>query len=176
MQHTATPKQNITQENWFARAKAIASEGVPTEDRVFGVFIVIFSMLMLVIFNAHETKNTGFFTQEFGALEKALLYGYWLFWITTASLESIFGMRLASRIFDVFIGGIPAILASFVLVVIFPFDFTHYADVFPEGLRFLVGWMSDDIMRGLWLLLSIGLAGGLAYAPFAYKFIVRRGV
>lgn len=77
-------------------------------------------------------QSTGFFTAEFGALEQFLFYGYWAVWITTASLEGILGLRLLSRLFDVF-GGITFLLIStVVLLIIFPFDFQYLADALPE--------------------------------------------
>ena len=91
--------------DWFERAKKAAEEPLPNNERVFGIGIVLFSILMIFFFRNHQMNSTGFFTLEFRILEMLFFYGFWIFWITTASLESIFNQRLLSRIFDTF-GGI----------------------------------------------------------------------
>ena len=61
--------------NWFSRAKAEADKGVPPNDRVVGIAIVVVSILMMLYFAAHQVEATGFFTTAFGALEAIMLYG-----------------------------------------------------------------------------------------------------
>ena len=92
-------------ENWFSRGKAEADKGIPCGERVVGVAIVVFSVLMVLYFAAHQRRSTGFFTATFGTLEMLALYGYWAFWIVSAGLEGVLGLRLHSRLFDAF-GGI----------------------------------------------------------------------
>ena len=61
--------------NCFSRAKAEADKGVPPNDRVVGIAIVVVSILMMLYFAAHQVEATGFFTTAFGALEAIMLYG-----------------------------------------------------------------------------------------------------
>jgi hypothetical protein len=91
--------------------------------------------------------------------------------MTTASLEGIFGLRLLSRLFDVFGGIIFALISTTVLLVIFPFDFAYFADVLPDSLRFLVQWISNDIARVVMALGVSGLLFATVYSPIAYKFV-----
>ena len=100
-------------ENWFSRGKILADKGVPYNERVVGVAIVVASILMVVYFVAHQMWLTGFFTTTFGTLELFMFYGSWVFWIITAGLEGVFGLRLLSRLFDIF-GGL--IFAGFVTI------------------------------------------------------------
>lgn len=160
------------QNNWYARARAEANEAIPFSERVTDVLIVVVSSLMIYYFVAHQTQSTGFFTDGFGALEQLMLYGYWLFWIITASLQGILGRRFLSRLFDIFGGGAFAVICAFGLIITFPFEFAYFADVLPESLKFLVEWISNDIARGVMLVATIALAGGLTYGLIAYKFIV----
>lgn len=156
---------------WYSRAKSDADKGIPADERLSSAAIAVFSVLMVGFFVSHQTQVTGFFTAEFGTLEQVLFYGYWIVWITTASLEGILGLRLHSRLFDVF-GGIEFLLVStVVLLIIFPFDFQYLTGVLPESLRFLLEWVSDDIARGLMVLGAIGLAFATVYSPIAYKFV-----
>ena len=158
-------------QSWFSRAKAEADKGASSGERFTGTVIVLFSVLLIGIFVAHQTGSTGFFTSKFGTLEMLLLYGSLVAWIITGSLDGIFGQRLLSRLFDVF-GGIIFITISLAwLFVIFPFEFAYFADVLPVSLRFLIQWISNDIARGVMMLGTIVLAVAAAYSPIAYKFV-----
>ena len=160
-----------TDENWFSRGKAEAEKGIPNGDRGTSIAIAVFSVLMVLFFVTHQTQSTGFFTAKFGTLEQFLFYGYWIAWITTASLEGIFGLRLLSRLFDVFGGIVFILISTAVLLVIFPFDFAYFADVLPDSLRFLVRWISNDIARVVMVLGVIALLFATVYSPIAYKFV-----
>ncbi len=61
-------------ESWFSRGKAEAEKGIPFSERLVGIAIVVFSVLMVLYFVAHQTCPTGFFTSTFGALEMLLFY------------------------------------------------------------------------------------------------------
>ena len=113
-------------ENWFSRAKAEADKGIPRNERVVGIVIVIFSILMILYFGSHQMQSTGFFTSKFGTLEMLLLYGFWIFWVTTSGLEGLLGRRLLSRLVDVFGGIIFASIAIAWLLFVFPFEFTFF--------------------------------------------------
>lgn len=61
---------------------------------------------------------------------------------------------------------------SFVwLLVVFPFDFNHFADVLPESLRFLLQWITNDIGWALLLIGAILMAVAAVYSPIAYKIV-----
>ncbi len=158
-------------ENWFSRGKVEAEKGIPTSERVVGVAIVVFSVLMILHFAAHQTRSTGFFTEKFGTMEAIMLYGVWVFWIISAGLEGVLGQRLYSRIFDAFGGLILSGLGIVWLLVVFPFDLAYFADVLPDSLKFLVQWISNDIARVLLVLGVIVHWGAAAYTPIAYKFV-----
>ena len=100
-----------------------------------------------------------------------LLYGSLAAWIITGSLDGILGQRLLSRLFDVFFGIIFLALSLAWLLVTFPFEFAYFADVLPEGLRFLVQWISDDIARGMMVVGTVLLVVAGIYSPIAYKFV-----
>ena len=109
-----------TNANWYSKGKAEADKGIPCGERVVGIAIVVFSVLMVLYFTAHQRQSTGFFTAEYGTLEMIALYGYWVFWIVSAGLEGVLGLRLPSRIFDTFGGSIFAAICIAWLLVVFP--------------------------------------------------------
>ncbi len=159
-------------ENWFLRGKVEADKGIPRNERIVGIgFFFTGSALMLFYLAAHQAWSTGFFTAKFGAIEMFLLYGSWISWIITSGLEGILGKRFLSRLFDSFGGIIFIAMATAWLVIVFPFDFTYFADVLPITLRFLVQWISNDIARILLVLYTVAMGIASIYAPISYKFI-----
>jgi hypothetical protein len=55
------------------------------------------------------------------------------------------------------------VMAALWLLRVFPFDFTHLADVLSVNLRFSLAWVSDEIGR-IVLLLQVS-AGTLVLSP-----------
>ena len=159
-------------ENWFSRGKAEADKGIPKNERIAGIgFFFAGSVLMVFYLATHQILPTGFFTVNFGTIEMIMLYGSWIAWIITSGLEGVLGQRLLSRLFDTFGGIIFIAVATAWLIVVFPFDFTYFADVLPDFLRFLVQWISNDIARIVMVLYTIAMGIAAVYAPIGYKFI-----
>jgi hypothetical protein len=161
-------------ENWFSRGKAEADKGIPLNERIVGIGIVVFCVLIVMYFVVHQMRPTGFFTARFGASEMLMFYGSLVFWIVTAGLEGVLGQRLLSRLFDTFGGLFFAAAATAWLLVVFPFEFAHLADLLPNFLRFSVKWISNDIARVLMVLGIVGYLGAAIYAPIAYGFVGRK--
>jgi hypothetical protein len=129
---------------------------------------------MILFFWIHQTQSTGYFTSKFGTIEFIMLYGFWIFWITTASLESLLNQRLLSRIVDTFGGVIFATIAIAWNLVVFPFNFAYFANVLPESIRFLVQWISNDIAWVIMVVLMILHLLAAIYCPFGYKFVDKK--
>jgi hypothetical protein len=164
--------ENKTTENWFSRGKTEADKGIPKNERIAGIGLFFAgSVLMVLYLAAHQIWSTGFFTAKFGTIEMIMLYGSWIAWIITSGLEGVLGQRLLSRLFDTFGGIIFIALATSWLLVVFPFDFTFFADVLPDFLRFLVQWISNDIAKVIMILYTIVMLIAAVYAPMSYKFI-----
>jgi len=121
-------------------------------DRVLSVGVIMFFPLILFYFVAHQTLSTGFFTATFGTLEMILLYGSLIFWIVTCTVL-LLELKDLSRDIDSFGGLLFAAVGFAWLSIVFPFNFTYFADVLPESLRFLVLWIPNGLAR---VLLVIG--------------------
>ncbi len=102
------------------------------------------------------------------------LYGYSVFWIISAGLEGVLGLRLLSRLFDVFGGVIFGGICIIWLLAIFPFEFSHFAEVLPDSIRFLLRWISNDVARVIMVLGIIVHLGAAIYCPIAYKFVDKK--
>ena len=134
--------------------KEVKGDIDPYADRGLSIAIVVCCVLIGLYFVFHQTGSTGFFTESFGTFDMFLFYGFLIYWIVTSTLI-IFGLRNPSRNLDTFGGLLFATIAIAWFFVVFPFDFSYFADVLPDSLRFLVQWISSNIARVLMVLLFI---------------------
>ena len=143
---------------------------IPYDERVVSYAIILFGVLIVVYFVAHQTWSTGFFTATFGTLEMVMLYGSLIYWIVTSALL-LFVRKKLSRDLDVFGGLIFATVGITWFFVVFPFEFTYFADVLPDFLRFLVQWISNDIARVLMVPIIIVTLVFAVYASILHVFV-----
>lgn len=120
---------------------------------------VIGILLITYFFYAHQAWSTGLFTPSFDAIEAFFLYGSVLLGIVAPLVRFVTGRRNISRPAELIVS-VFWIVASAWLLIIFPFDFAHFADVVPDFLRFLVSWISNDIAR---VLIILGTVGGIVF-------------
>jgi hypothetical protein len=130
------------------------SDEIASDDIAASVLLIVVNGLFGLYLIVHQAVSTGFFTPKFGMFEMILLYGIFVYWITTSVLILI-GQKHPSRDLDSYGGLFFATFAIVWLIVIFPFDFTYFADVLPDFIRFLVQWISNEIALVLLILLFI---------------------
>jgi hypothetical protein len=162
-------------DSWFSKRVDGQLEELASKSRDGSrpaiVFVLIFTLIVLY-FAVNQIWSTGFFTSAFGSLETLFLYGSLFEWIVVGVLE-VFGRKNLSRDIDAFGGIIFVTIAGIWLFVIFPFEFTHFADVLPDSLRFLLQWISNDIARVL-LVLWIIVNGVAATYYGILRVLVRK--
>lgn len=117
---------------------------------------------ILAFFVAHELRDTGFYTYEFGALEKFLLFGAGGFAVSLIALRVVVRRKNVIRPLD-FASMIMFVVAHAVLLAVFPFDFAYVGDALPGYLSWTVSWISDDFGA---ILLALGAVGGTVGAAF----------
>ena len=116
-----------------------------TPAQRWGELLNIIAMLLLCSFFVdHQAAQTGFFTATFGAFEMLCLYGPIMVSFIAPGIRMVTGRRNPARPFDVATFMCLA-LAALWLLKVFPFNFSHLADVFPSVLRFLLAWISNEI-------------------------------
>jgi hypothetical protein len=130
-----------------------------------GVAEPLFSAMALVVlggfFVTHQRLETGFFTERFGPVEMLCLYGPLALSLAAPLTRALYGQRNPARPVEV-VTHLCAALAGLWLVQVFPFDFTHLADVFPAEFQFLLAWISDGIGKFLLLLqVAVGVLAAL---------------
>ena len=93
-----------------------------------------------------------------------------MFGMVTTALRGLFGRKNLARLFEVF-GLLLSTVALAWLFVVFPFDFAYFADVLPSFLRFLLQWISNDIVRVLMVLGIIVTPVMAIYTAILYVFV-----
>lgn len=138
------------------------------KDRIVGsnlfgeIVAALFISTLLWFFIAHKLEETGFYTDDFGALEMSLMYSSGAFAVLLAVLRILVRRRNILRPLDV-ASFLLFSIAHAVLLISFPFNFDHVTAVLPGALEWTVGWISEPIGK---LLLALGLVGGLIGAVF----------
>jgi len=160
--------------NWFARrAEAEAKKDSLSFSERAGQGVLVFaSLLVLLFWVVHQTSSTGFFTSKFGPAEAFLFYVLALIGVVTATAKVVVGRKNMLRPFETFGHGLSAV-GSVWLFVVFPFDFSHLADVLPDFLRFLLLWISNDVAKILMAIAIIGFSAATVYTATLYVFVRR---
>jgi hypothetical protein len=138
------------------------------------IVTTIVACLIAGFYAAHLVWSTGFFTSAFTPVLAALFFTSIAWTIVNVAAKAITSRRdvlaLAELIGAVLFAGVTAWL-----YVVFPFNFTHLADVAPAQLQFLLSWITNDIGRmlvGLILVASI-IALAVNAVKFAWRVSVR---
>lgn len=136
-------------------------------QRLSELLIICAMLFLFAFFAAHQWLNTGFFTQDFGRLEMLALYAPIIIALVAPAIRAFTGRRNPARLFEV-ATNLALATGSLWLLIVFPLDYTHLADVLPEGLRFLLSWVTDDM--GKFVLLLQVIIGPIASIPIIWKY------
>ena len=161
-------------ENWCARrAEAEAKkDSLSFSERVGEVVGALCILVCLVFWVAHQTSSSGFFTSKFGPAETFLFYVPTVIGLVTTVAKVVVGRKNVLRPFQTLERGLGAVGGVWLLAV-FPFDFSHLADVLPDFLRFLLQWISNDVAKVLLAILIIGFSAATVYTATMYVFVRR---
>jgi hypothetical protein len=166
--------ENKATKNWFARQVEgeAKKDGLPFSERAGNGVAVFLILLILLFFGLHQTSSTGFFTSKFGPSETFLFYVSILLAAVGAAAKVVVGRKNVLRPFDTFQEGLGAVALVW-LFVVFPFDFSHLADVLPNFLRFLLQWISNDVAKVLLAIAIIATPVLTVYTAALYVFVSR---
>jgi hypothetical protein len=132
-------------------AEKANKEILSVPQRWLELAIVPGMLLLLGFFLRHQSANTGFFTAKFGALEMVCLYGPIFLSLVAPVIRAFSGRRNPARPYEA-VTRLLLALGSLWLLIVFPFNFSHLADILPSGIQFLLAWVSDDLGKVLLLL------------------------
>jgi hypothetical protein len=116
-----------------------------------GLYTVPLMLLLLAFFSYHQWKQTDFFTEKFGPIEMIALYVPIVVSMVAPFQRAIQGhvnpARLTEASSDLLLA-----LGSLWLWFIFPFNFAHFADIFPTRMHFAFVWLTDPVGKFILLL------------------------
>ena len=164
-------KDEIIHKSWFEKhiETAAKKDTMGLSHRLFDIFFGAgFIILFLIYFLLHHVLSTGFFTLEFGRVEFFLFFVPPLLDSVVTMMRGIVGRKNVLRPFGTFQLSLSAVGVAW-LLVIFPFDFSHFADVLPPSIQFALQWLSNDIVKVFMVLILIGTSIGTAYTALLYK-------
>ena len=126
-------------------------------ERAMQLISWVFTAIAAWFLLSHWTEDTGFFTSEFGQLDALVLFGPLLFGLLPPLVRTLRGRKNISRPWDI-LGSMLFVLSSAYFLCAFPFDMAFFAVPLPEGMRFLIDWVTEDIAK---VVLVIGIVGGV---------------
>jgi riboflavin transporter FmnP len=140
----------MTDPTWTEKIvkKEVARDVMKLGERFGEAVSMVLIFLVFLFFINNQTQDTGLFTSEFGTAEMVLFYGSLLFGLFPPFLRLFLGRRNQVRPVDI-IGSVIFVVAASYLLWVFPFDFSHLPDLFPESMRFLIDWVTNDLVMVL---------------------------
>lgn len=149
--------------------QTMSRETLGPAERFFDVLFTSIALLFVIgFFWAHQAGHTGFFTSEFGSTEMLALYGPMALSFAAPIVRSATGLRNPGRLMEA-IANAALAFGSLWLFFVFPFDFSHLADVLPHGFQFILAWFTDGIAR-IALALQV-VIGALTAIGKLWKFV-----
>lgn len=136
-----------------------------------GLYTVVLMLLLLVFFAYHQWKQTAFFTDKFGIMEMVALYLPILISLAPPIQRAIQGQVNPSRPVEASANLLLA-LGSLWLRYVFPFNFSHIADIFPERMHFAFAWLTNDVGKII-LILQVVVGFILAFS-FTASYLAER--
>ncbi|MBU1158623.1 MAG: hypothetical protein KKE24_04715 [Candidatus Thermoplasmatota archaeon] len=131
---------------WDRAEKEAKADVLSFPERMGQPFAIVGLLFLIAFVAIHQTRPTGFFTDEFGTVAAVLLYGQLLAGMPPVIVRFFTGRKNPGRLFEA--GGMAVtFVASFYLLVVFPFNFAHFAEPLPGSLEFLIDWVSGTFAR-----------------------------
>ncbi len=158
--------------NWLGRQieKEAKGDVLSFPDRIGQIAAVALNLVAIAFFAIHHTRPTGFFTDELGTLAAVLLYAVLIVVMAPLFVRLIVGRKNPARLIEIGTN-VVFLVAMLYLLVVFPFDFSHFAEPLPRWLEFLLEWVPSWLAKAV---LAIGIVVS-AIMPI-YTYLVYRGV
>ncbi len=154
---------------WFERSArtAVFKDEMKLSERLGELAGITVTFLFALFFVAHQLWGTGFFTENFGSFETALFYAAIAFGIVTGASRAVLGRRNEIRPLDI-AGYVLGAVSCFWFFTVFPFDFTHFGDVIPFSLGFLISWIPALLVKVFLVIGCVGATAGAVYVSLLY--------
>ncbi len=131
---------------WDRAEKEAKTDVLSFPERMGQPFAIVGFLFLIAFIAIHETNPTGFLTDDFGTVAAILLYGMLIVGIPPAIIRFFTGRKNPARLFEA-CGLAFCFVAEFYLLVVFPFNFAHFAEPLPGSLEFMLDWVSGTFAR-----------------------------
>ncbi len=140
-----------------------------TAQRRAGLYTVFAMLVLLGYFLYLQITNSGFFTDEFKWPEMLALYIPILLSMAAPIQRFITGKADSATAIEA-VADFSMAIGALILLVTFPFDFSHLADPLPANMQFLFSWITDTVGKVILVLqIVIGSLSGLAKTRDYYR-------
>jgi hypothetical protein len=129
-----------------AFATKAVEPGLTPMQRQSQILLIVAMLSVFAFFVLHQFWQTGFLTARFNLVEMLALYVPILLALVAPLVRMFTGRYNPARLFEA-ATNVALAFGSFWLIIIFPFEFAHLADMLPEGIRFVVAWLTNDLGR-----------------------------
>lgn len=150
----------------IAKARAI-HDRLRISERIGEIIGVAFTAIIFLFLYGNQLRGVGFFTPAFGTQASVYFYAPLFTGVALSIVRAVYGYKNAIRPFDA-INTLFLAFAAFWLLSVFPFDFTHFGDMFPTTIQFLFAWLTNDVGRFVFTVAGIGLSAGFVYTTVLY--------
>ncbi|MEW5748636.1 MAG: hypothetical protein AB1793_07650 [Candidatus Thermoplasmatota archaeon] len=153
--------ENIFESKWFVGQveKEADREYLSNGERIGEAVAIAASLLMVAFFAIHQTRPTGFFTNDSAA---PLAYLVIVYGMVPSAVRMLLGRRNIARPLEA-IGMLIFLVVSVYLLVEFPFDMSRFAQPLPHSMEFLLDWIPASLVK--WVL-GIGAAACAFFGPY----------
>lgn len=158
---------------WLRKAveREVQKDSLSESERFSQLLTVPMTIIALWFFYIHQSRPTGFFTDDFGLLESILFYGIMVAGMVPALVRFVTHRKNLARPFDI-AQMVFFVIAGAYLLSRFPFDFHYFADALPSYLQPALDWVTDWIAK---FVLAIGLIAMTISIPWNMMLYVYVG-
>jgi hypothetical protein len=159
-------------EGWFGRRadQWYSKDHERSGERAGNVFAIVAVSLVTLYFVSSQLDNTGFFTSSFGIPEMVLFYLPVPLGIGVSVIKLVTGRKNPSRPLDA-LNAVVIGVACLWFFVVFPLNFAHLGDLLPFGLKVLVDWIPNSVVRVILLIGGLGSLFNVFYTSIIYMAV-----
>jgi hypothetical protein len=136
-------------------------------ERTGNVFAIVAVSLVTLYLVSSQIEKTGFFTSSFGIPEMILFYLPVPLGIGVSLIKLVTGRKNPARPLDALNAFVIAVACLWFFIV-FPLDFAHLGDLLPFGLKILVNWIPNAVVRAILLIGGLGSLFNVFYTSMIY--------
>lgn len=161
---------DIFQSKWFSEQveREASREVLGVGDRIGEVLSIAATIGFIAFIAIHQTRPTGFFTDEASTFDIALIYLALIIGMVPPAARFLTGHRNFARPLEA-LGMVVFIAVALYLLLVFPFDISRFAQPLPRSLEFLLDWVPESLAK--WVM-GVGVAASAFFAPFTFQLYV----